>query len=455
MPSILIVGGSDAGVSAALRARELAPEAQVRLLLADRYPSFSICGIPFLLSGEVDGPSHLAHHSARDIEAAGIDLLPGHRARSLDPETRVVQALTPGGDTRDLRYDRLLIATGATSVRPPIAGMDLPGVFTLRWMDEALAVRRWLERQRPERAVIVGGGYIGMEMADALTRRGMAVTLVEALPQILATLDPDLAVEIAVTLRNEGVEVVTGVRTERIRETSEGLRVETGAGSWDCGLVLVATGARPETTIAAAAGLETGHHGALRVDRHMRTRFPSVYAAGDCVETWHRLLEDWTYMPLGSTAHKQGRIAGENLVGGAREFAGTLGTQVVKVFDRIAARTGLHDRDARAAGFDPLSVDLETWDRNAYYPGAQKLIIRVTGERRDGRLLGAQILGHQGSEVAKRLDVFATALFHGMKVVELEDLDLSYTPPLSSPWDPVQMAARHWTWTLTHAGGSR
>lgn len=208
--------------------------------------------------------------------------------------------------------------------------------------------------------------------------------------------------------------------------------------------MLVGVGVQPVTDLAQSAGVTLGVRNAIRVSRAMETHVPDIYAAGDCVETWNHLLGRPTYLPLGTTAHKQGRIAGENAVGGRREFAGTLGTQVVKVFEVAAARTGLRDTEAVQAGFDPLTVESTGWDHKVYYPGAHELRIRVTGDRKTGRLLGAQMVGHWHGEVAKRIDVFATALFHGMCIDDLNALDLSYTPPLSSPWDPVQMSAQAW-----------
>ena len=209
-------------------------------------------------------------------------------------------------------------------------------------------------------------------------------------------------------------------------------------------LVLVAVGVQPDTALAHTAGVKLGVHGAISVTRHMETNVEYIYAAGDCVETWHRMLQHPTYLPLGTTAHKQGRVAGENAVGGQRVFAGSLGTQVVKVFDLACARTGLTEMEARAAGYDPYTQELVTWDHKRYYPGAQELHVRLTGDRQSGRLLGAQIVGHWQAEVAKRIDIFATALFHEMTIDAMNDLDLSYTPPLSSPWDPVQVAAQAW-----------
>lgn len=278
-----------------------------------------------------------------------------------------------------------------------------------------------------------------------MAHRGLAVTVVEYLDSVLSTLDPSLSQVVSQELQRHSVQVATGVAVEAIECQGAELTVR-GSGDFHTptDLVVVAVGVRPETELARSAGVATGVRGAIRVTRAMETNIPHIYAAGDCVETWHRLLNQATYMPLGTTAHKQGRVAGENAVGGQREYAGSLGTQVVKVFDLVAARTGLRDQEAVNAGFTPLTVELETWDHKAYYPGAHKLHLRVTGDRRTGQLLGAQIVGHRQAEVAKRVDVFATALFHGMGVEELSDLDLSYTPPLSSPWDPVQMGAQAW-----------
>ena len=445
MQRLLIIGGSDAGVSAGLRARELDPTTEVTLVVADRFPNYSICGIPYFLSGEVSRAEDLAHREASEIEAQGVRLLLEHRATRLDPAARRVVVRDPRGTETRLAYDKLVMGTGAVSVAPRLPGLELPGVFLLRWMGDALALHEFIEARRPERALIVGGGYIGMEMSEALSKRGISVTVVEFLPNLMSTVDPDLGARVGEELRRHGVRVLTGTRVEGIAAEGAGLRLEGSDGlSESTDLILVVVGARPQTTLGAEAGIETGIRGAFRVNRRMETNLPDVYAAGDCVETWHRVTQAPAYLPLGTTAHKQGRIAGENAVGGAREFAGSLGTQSVRLFDRVVARTGLNDADARSAGLDPLSVDSEHWDHKAYYPGASRMFIRVTGGRDSGRLLGAQIIGHYGTEVSKRIDVFAAALYHGMSVEGVNDLDLSYTPPLSSPWDPVQAAAQSW-----------
>jgi NADPH-dependent 2,4-dienoyl-CoA reductase/sulfur reductase-like enzyme len=294
-------------------------------------------------------------------------------------------------------------------------------------------------------AVIVGGGYIGLEMAEAFTSRGLKVTVVEQATAVMPTVDIELGRLLGEELGRHGVRVVNDVTVKAISREHGRLQV---AGEPDfaaaADLVLVVVGVRPDTDPAVAAGVQTGVRGAIQVDLRMRTNLPDVLAAGDCVETWHRLLKAPTYLPLGTTAHKQGRVAGETAVGGDREFAGSLGTQVVKVFELAVARTGLRDPEAADAGFNPLTVESVQFDHKAYYPGAHQLHIRITGDQTSGRLLGTQLVGHHDAEVAKRIDIPAGALFHHMSVDGLSDLDLSYTPPFGSPWDAIQLAAQAW-----------
>jgi len=361
---LVMIGGSDAGISAALRARELDPGADVTVVVADAYPNFSICGIPYYLSGEVGHWRNLAHRTIADLEATGMRLRLDTTARRVDVAAR--KLLITGGGEELLGYDKLIVGTGAVPVRPSIGGLAGPdglgvpdGVHLLHSMGDTFAVMRTLEDAAP---------------AD---------------------------------------------------------------------MVLVVVGVRPETTLAAEAGATLGVKGAIAIDTQMRTGLPDVFAAGDCVVTHHRLL-GVTYLPLGTTAHKQGRVAGENALGGNRQFAGSLGTQVVKIFDQAAARTGLRDHEAAPAGFDPVTVESQADDHKAYYPGSHKITMRVTGDRETGRLLGMQLFGHKNAEIAKRIDIAATAIFHGMTVDGLSDLDLSYTPPLGSPWEAVQMGAQAW-----------
>lgn len=454
---IVAVGGSDAGISAALRAREVDPGAEVTVVAADAYPNFSICGIPYYVSGEVTHWRDLAHRTHADLEAAGMRLRLDTTAAKVDVAGHALHLTGPDGDEDTMPYDRLVIGTGAVPVRPPVAGLDelgpADGVHLLHSMDDAFAVMRTLEKTGTGSAVIVGAGYVGLEMAEALSGRGLVVTQLERLGEVLPTVDAELGALVRAELKSHDVTVRTGTDVKAITRADAGaperLRVDAvaadgGPVSVHAGLVLVVTGVRPETGLAAGAGMRLGAGGAIAVDRAMRTGLTAVYAAGDCVITHHRLLGE-TYLPLGTTAHKQGRVAGENAAGGHREFAGSLGTQVVKVFGQAAARTGLRDHEARRAGFDPVTVSFEADDHKAYYPGSHTIAMRFTGDRATGRLLGVQLFGHRHAEVAKRIDIAATAIYHGMTVDEVSDLDLSYTPPLGSPWDAIQMGAQAWT----------
>jgi NADPH-dependent 2,4-dienoyl-CoA reductase/sulfur reductase-like enzyme len=459
---LVMIGGSDAGISAALRARELDPGAEVSVVVADAYPNFSICGIPYYVSGEVTHWRDLAHRTTADLEATGMRLRLDTTARRIDAGRRKLLVTAPGGHEELLAYDQLIIGTGAVPVRPPIGGLDTlgpdDGVHLLHSMGDTFAVMRTLEETAPATAVIVGAGYIGLEMADALSTRGLQVIQMEQLPEVLPTVDPPLGALVHGQLAGRGVEVLTGTTVRQITRTSgeTGRRLQVEATAADgsavtrpAGLVLVVVGVRPDTSLAASAGAALGIRGAIAVDRGMRTNLPDVYAAGDCVVTYHRLLGE-TYLPLGTTAHKQGRVAGENALGGNREFAGSLGTQVVKIFDQAAARTGLRDHEAAAAGFDPVTVQSEADDHKAYYPGSHRITMRFTGDRTTGRLLGVQLFGHRHAEIAKRIDIAATAIFHSMTVDGLSDLDLSYTPPLGSPWDAIQMGAHAWLREASH-----
>jgi NADPH-dependent 2,4-dienoyl-CoA reductase/sulfur reductase-like enzyme len=453
---LVMIGGSDAGISAALRARELDPAAEVTVIVADSYPNFSICGIPYYVSGEVTHWRNLAHRTAADLEATGMNLRLDTLARRVDVPGRKLLVTGRAGADELISYDKLIVGTGAVSVRPPISGLaglgPADGVHLLHSMGDTFSLMSTLEDAAPASAVIVGAGYIGLEMAEALTARGLAVTQLEQLPEVLPTVDPALGALVRAELAGHGVEVLAGTTVQHVSKAVPGaggrLRVEAVTADGEgltrhADLVLVVTGVRPDSQLAAAAGVRLGTAKAIAVDRAMYTSLPDVLAAGDCVTTYHRLIGE-TYLPLGTTAHKQGRIAGENALGRRRDFAGSLGTQVVKIFDHAAARTGLREHEAAAAGFDPVTVGSEADDHKAYYPGSHRIRIRVTGDRRTGQLLGMQLFGHRDAEIAKRIDIAATAIFHAMSVDAVSDLDLSYTPPLGSPWEAVQMGTQAW-----------
>ena len=383
---IVAVGGSDAGISAALRARELDAGVDVTVVVADAFPNFSICGIPYYISGDVAHWRDLAHRTHADLEATGMQLRLETLATSIDvPGRRLALRATDGSESW-LAYDELVVGTGAVPVRPPIEGLDQlgaqDGVHLLHSMGDTFALTATLDRLQPETAVIVGAGYVGLEMAEGLTARGIKVTQVEMLAEVLPTVDPELGAIVRDELESYGVRVQTSTTVTRVSRNGlpgakrrlhvDGVGPQTQPMSWDVDLVLVVVGVRPDTELLVEAGARTGPRGAVSVDPAMATGLPHIWAAGDCVITHHRLL-GVTYLPLGTTAHKQGRVAGENAVGGVARFAGSLGTQVVKVFDRVAARTGLRDHEAAAAGLRPVTSQASPDDHKAYYPGARPI----------------------------------------------------------------------------------
>ncbi|MCU1524787.1 MAG: CoA-disulfide reductase [Microbacteriaceae bacterium] len=449
---IVAIGGSDAGISAALRARELDPTADVTVVVADAYPNYSICGIPYYFSGEVSPWQSLAHRTHADLEATGMRMRLDTFATRIDVEGRRLGLRERDGTETAIAYDELIVGTGASPSHTGIVGLGElgpdDGVHVLHSMGDTFALDRFLDARQPETAIIVGAGYVGLEMAEALTVRGLTVTQLQRGPEVLSTLDPELAALVHDELTGHGVEVVTGTLVTSVARNGTGLTVSGShhgsAFERTADLVLVVVGVKPNTDLLVRAGASIGAGGAVVVDEAMRTGLPHVFAAGDGIVTHHRLL-GVTYLPLGTTSHKQGRVAGENALGGNAHFAGSLGTQVVKVFDLVAARTGLRDHEAVSAGYAPFSSTATADDHKAYYPGAQPISIRITGDRKSGKLLGAQLVGARGTETAKRVDTYATALFHGMTVAGISELDLSYTPPFGSPWDAVQIATQAWT----------
>ncbi|WP_417512473.1 FAD-dependent oxidoreductase [Microbacterium sp.] len=448
---LVAIGGSDAGISTALRARELDPSVDVTVVVADAYPNFSICGIPYYFSREVQPWQSLAHRTHADLEATGMNLRLNTLATGIYVNGRRLTVRDANGTESTIAYDELMVGTGASPSTAGIAGLDQlgpdDGVHLLHSMGDTFALEKYLDEHQPETAIIVGAGYVGLEMAEALTIRGLQVTQLQRGPEVLSTLDPELGSLVHDELTRHGIDILTRTRVEAVTRDEGRISVvgtrDGDAFSRTADVVLVVVGVRPNTGLLTDAGASTGAGGAVIVDERMRTGLPNVWAAGDGVVTHHRLL-GVTYLPLGTTAHKQGRVAGENAIGGDVQFAGSLGTQVVKVFDVVAARTGLRDPEAVAAGFVPHSHTAIADDHKRYYPGATPISIRITGDTHDGRLLGAQLVGTRGAEISKRVDIYATSLHHGMTVAAMSDLDLSYTPPLGSPWDAVQVATQAW-----------
>lgn len=437
---VVIVGGVAAGMSAAAKARRMDPRLEIVVYERSGYVSYGSCGFPYAIKGEIARVEDVVVRTPEQFARQGITALVGHEVLAIDPRAGTLQVRDrhSGAEFSD-HWDELVLTTGGVASRPPLPGAELPGVFTLRTVEDALAIRGWIEERRPTRGAIIGGGYIGLEMAEALAAHGIALTLVERLPQVLPNLDPELAAHVQAELTRQSVDVrldqpVEGLAgDERVRE------VAAGGQRIPAEIVILAMGVRPGVELARAAGITLGPTGAVAVDDHQRTNLAHVWAAGDVAEAHHRVTGKPAWVPLGTTANKQGRVAGENLAGGDARFAGIVGTAVVKVFDLEAASSGLSEARARAEGYDVQTVSATANSRAHYMPGHQPIHVKLVYEAGSRRLLGGQLVGREG--VAKRVDTIAAALHQGWTVDELAELDLSYAPPFAPVWDPILVAA--------------
>lgn len=445
----VIIGGDAAGMSAASKIKRERPDAETIVFERGHYISYSACGMPYWISGVVESDRQLIVLTPeRARERRGIDVRTGHEVTAIDPATKTVTVKRQEtGETLIQPYTKLLIATGASAQRPPIPGLDLPGVFTLRAIPDAQRIDQHLEQTHPQRAVIIGGGYIGLEMAEALHARGLSVTIVEMLPHLMPNFDTDMVAEVTTHLAEHGVQVYTGERVNALAQADGHIHVQLASGTTlPAELVLVSTGVRPNSELAKAAGLKLGKSGAIWVDAQMRTSDPHIYAAGDCVEHYHIVLGENAWIPLATSANKGGRIAGDNMSGQQSSFPGIAGTAVVKVFDYTMAVTGVTERQAIEHGKwgangaeEVASTVITAWEKAGYWPGAERIKVKLIYKKSDGRILGGQIVGKVG--VNKRIDIIATALSARMNVETLGMLDLSYAPPYSPTYDPVQVCA--------------
>jgi NADPH-dependent 2,4-dienoyl-CoA reductase/sulfur reductase-like enzyme/rhodanese-related sulfurtransferase len=433
---LLIIGGVAAGATAAARARRLDEAADITVVERGPYVSYANCGLPYFLSGDIRERSKLLLQTPEGFRRRyGVEVQVDTEALELDRAGRRVRVKGPGGE-RWLAYDALVLAQGGAPLRPPLPGLERPHVFTLWTVPDMDRLQRALVEKKPRSAVVVGGGFIGLEMAEALTARGVATTVVELLPTVMGQLDPEFGVQAAQVLERHGVRVRTGVGLTDIGADevtlSDGSRLPAE-------LVLLSVGVKPELALARAAGLEVGPAGGLVVDETLRTSDPHIWAAGDMVEVQHRVSGRRVRIPLAGPANRQGRIAASNALGHRMTYGGAAGTSVVKVFDATLAMSGLTERAARAAGLEVGVAVLHKDHHAGYYPGAKELSLKLVYERSSHRLLGAQAFGLEG--VDKRLDVLATALHARLTVDDLAELDLAYAPPYSSANDPVNLAA--------------
>ncbi len=441
---LVVIGGDAAGMSAAAQARRRRGPEDLEIVAFERgrFTSYSACGIPYWIGEVVGDRDELIVRSPEEHRERGIDVRTSTEVVAIDLDRAAVEVRDLASDTsRWEGFDQLLVATGAVPASPPIPGVDAEGIHGVQTLEDGDRVRRDLERGPRERAVVVGAGYIGLEMAEALLMRGLEVTVVDLAPQVMRTLDPDMAGLVSDALTGLGVVVRLGETVEAFED--DGGRVSavvTDQGVLPADIVVLGLGVRPDVALASEAGVPVGDAGGVVVDRRMRTGSVGVWAAGDCTEKFHRVSRRPVSIALGTHANKQGRVAGINLGGGYATFPGVVGTAVSKICAIEVARTGLNEREAAEAGFEAVTATVRSTTRASYYPGSSPLTVKAVAERRTGRLLGAQIVGREGA--GKRIDVLATALWSGLTVDELINVDLSYAPPVSPLWDPVLIAAR-------------
>lgn len=440
---LVVIGGDAAGMSAASKVRREDPEREIVVFERSPHTSYSACGLPYLIAGMVENADSLIARTPEEFrDKYRIDARVRHEVLAIETGARRVRVCNlENGQQWWEPYDQLLIATGAVPYCPELPGTGAQGIYGLSTLESGLRTRRAVDEGKPCRAVIVGGGYIGLEMAEALIMRGLEVSLVQRGAQVMGTLDPDMGALVSQALRDVGVtlyleEELTGFETEDGRVRG----VVTDRRTLPADIVILGMGVRPNAGLAKEAGIPLGVKGAIRVNARMRTEIEGVWSAGDCVESFHLVSRRPFYVALGTVANKQGTVAGINLAGGEAVFSGVVGTAVTKVCKYEVARTGLQEKEIEVLGLDYAAAVIESKTRAGYYPGAGKITVKVLAEKGSGRLLGGQIVGIEGA--AKRIDVLATALTAGMTVQQVVDLDLSYAPPYSPVWDPVQTAAR-------------
>ncbi|MBK5222276.1 MAG: FAD-dependent oxidoreductase [Acidimicrobiia bacterium] len=435
---VVVVGGDAAGMSAASQARRRDPGLEIIVLEKGTRTSYSACGIPYHVSGAVDSLDDLVARTPQEFrDKYRIDARMRHEAMAVDLDRRRIEVRDhEHARTLVLGFDELVVATGARPMRPPIPGIDGERIFGVQTLDDAEVLLEHARTSRCRDVVVVGAGYIGLEMAEAFLAWGAKVTVVDTADQVMRTLDADMAVHVADTMRRRGIDVRLGEAVEAFEPGA----VTTTAGSIPADLVILGMGVTPNSHLAGEAGVELGSRGAIRVDRRQRTPSQGVWAAGDCAESFHRVSQRWLHVALGTVANKQGRVLGVNLGGGYATFPGVVGTAITKVCETEVARTGLTEVEAVTAGFDHVAVTIETTSKAGYFPGARPMTVKMVAERDTGRLLGVQIVGGEGS--AKRIDTAAVAITAEMSVADVIELDLAYAPPFSSVWDPIAVAAR-------------
>ena len=439
----VVIGGVSAGINAAIAAKRSDPSLEVIVLEKGDFVSYNTCSLPYYISNVIDDYRLLIENTpAQLLEESQIEAWTKHKVMAIYPEQNELLALDKeSGEEKRISYDSLMLATGGVPINPPVPGVDLPNIFQIRTLTDSLSLKQYISEHAPQKATIIGGGYIGLEMAEVCTRLGMEVAIVEKYGNLMGKMGPDISGLVEQHLQQKQIQVLKDAKLEAF-EARDGIcgYVQVNGQQLETDLVIVAIGIRPEIALARGAGLEIGDTGAIAVNAYGQSSIENIYAGGDCAEVTHIVSGEQVYLPLGTVACKQGRTAGKNVARPQSHFfKGVAGTMVTKAFDLEIARTGLSLMEARRLGFDAdiSTITADSRDRN--YPGNTRITISIIWDQSEKRLLGAEMLGREG--VAKRIDVFASALDNKMTIQAMTQLDLSYAPPYAPPWDPVLTAA--------------
>lgn len=439
---VLIIGGNAAGMSAASAVKRLSRESHVIVLEKDAYISYASCSLPYYISDDVRSVEKLFAVTADEArKERGIDVRLFKEATEIDiGGKRVIAKDVKSGSLESYDFDKLVIATGASPIIPNFEGVNLKGIFTLRNINDGIAIKNFISDRRPKEAVIVGGGYIGLEMSESLKKRGLNVTVVEKMDRLLGTMEKELSEKVESVLEREGIRVLKNVSVKGFYGKEGYVRsVALDSNEIPCDMAILSIGVRPNTDLAKRAGIELGVAQSIRVDSFMRTNYEDIYACGDCAEAIHLVTGKRVYIPLGTTANRQGRIAGENVAGKRTEFKGVFGTSMTKIFDLEVARTGLSSIEAEKDNLNFFRVIVTGSSRSRAYPEGKPLTVIYIVERNTGLLLGAQLVGEEGA--ALRVDTLAGCIYAKMTVHDVASIDLGYAPPFATVWDPILIAA--------------
>lgn len=437
MKKFLIIGANAAGLSAASKIKRIDKDAEVTVLEKGNFISYGSCGLPYFVAGIAKRVEDLYHFTPESIkEKRGIDVFIHTKAKSIDKDKKVVHAIREGKDV-EFEYDKLLVSTGASPIMIPFPGVNLPGIFKMRLVEDGLSMKKYIEENRPKRAVIVGGGYIGLEFAETFSHLGMDVSIVEKLPTILSTFDSEIVELVRETLKRHEVKIYEDETVMKFEGKGRVEKVITDKREIEGDLVLLSIGVRPNSGLLKDIGAELGEKGAILVNKRMETSISDIYAAGDCATVYHMVWEKDKFYPLGPGANKGGRVAGANMAGTPDEFNGIVGTAIFKTFELEVAKTGLTEREAREfLEEEPLVSVIDAKSKPGYYQGGEPIRIKVISDK-TGKFLGAQVAG---GDVHSRINFFATSLVNKMNIKDMRYLDLPYAPPFAPVWDPALIA---------------